>query len=105
MDVRATKEEIQSRRTRRVRLLYCLFSISDFSKKLKFKLHKSHGKGEMVKSFCACVDEPLGLLPGFQHRVFFNNADLDFLCSQVVLCIIGGISHQFFAESQVSVRR
>lgn len=82
----------------------CFFNIG-FSQKLKFKLHKSHGKGEMVKCFCACVDEPLGLIPGFQHRVFFYNADLNFLCSQVVLCIIGGISHQFFAEPQVSVRR
>ena len=51
------------------------------------------------------VDESLGLIPGFQYRIFFYNADLDFLCSQVVLCIIGGISHQFFAEPQVSVRR
>lgn len=84
--------------------LLLIFNIG-FSKKLKFKLHKSNGKGEMVKCFCACVDEPLGLIPGFQHRVFFYNADLNFLCSQVVLCIIGGISHQFFAESQVSVRR
>lgn len=82
----------------------CFFNIG-FSQKLKFKLHKSHGKGEMVKCFCACVDESLGLIPGFQHRVFFYNADLDFLCSQVVLCIIGGISYQFFAEPQVSIRR